>query len=54
MAKRSGGVIIIILDKRCFIRLLEFKNIIEDNPRYDVYFINPFPELVTLYDSIWE
>jgi hypothetical protein len=35
---------------------LEGKNILrfmEENPGYDCYFINPFPELTYLYENVW-
>jgi len=31
----------------------DFYQFIEDNPGYDVYFINPFPEL-SIYRNVWE
>jgi hypothetical protein len=41
-------------EEKTNIKLAEFKNFICKNPGFDVYFINPFPELVCLYDSVWE
>jgi hypothetical protein len=32
----------------------EFFEFIRKNPGYDVYFINPFMEQVTMYDSVWK
>jgi hypothetical protein len=31
-----------------------FIDFIDENPGYDVYFINPFPELADLYSNVWE
>jgi hypothetical protein len=36
------------------IPLSSFHEFILKNPGYSVYFINPFPELVTLYSSVWQ
>lgn len=41
-------------EEKTTIKLHKFLNFILENPGYDVYFINPFPELELLYKNVWD
>ncbi len=41
-------------EEKTQISALEFIDFIDKNPDYDVYFINPFPELADVFPNVWD
>jgi hypothetical protein len=41
-------------EQKTYISARQFISFINENPGYDVYFINPFPELGILFKNVWE
>ncbi|MEB0136053.1 hypothetical protein QN362_11995 [Actimicrobium sp. CCC2.4] len=51
--KSQTGVFSPKFSLKCKISSTEFLNLIHDNPGYDVYFINPFPQIAYWSFNVW-